>query len=809
MEMFEKGSVIYITRSDGRIHTAIVSRFHEDTRSVTVEWYERGESKGKEIEIDMLLELNRTMQLQPQLQQELHHQQHHQHQQHYQQQQQHEPEPKPTAEEAKQRKKTPAPANLARRSSSIEDEEDTSQPEQTNPTQAIIRYNNYLAQRGDSGKGASIPAPSNFNRATILHTGPTQRSEQSGTGRTTNVSSRILGNSNNTGRSTMINNRAAEQPAETRTQPKALGKTSIATGQQQTTAPAAGAAAAAAPASAVANANNAVANSIPRKSSCVVTVGMMEENRIKQRDMFKVMREKKNALMNQDGGNPNWEFINMIREYQSTIDFRPLVQGQSVDQHQITVCVRKRPLNQKEQTRKEVDVVCIPNKDTVIVHEPKAKVDLTKYLDNQKFRFDCTFDDTCSNEMVYMYTAKPLVQAVFEGAMATCFAYGQTGSGKTHTMGGTFNGKSQDSMNGIYALATRDIFELLQSPKYQSNNLVVSASFYEIYCGNVYDLLANKNKARVLEDGKKQVQVVGLTEREVNSVDEVLAIISSGSNLRTSGQTAANSNSSRSHAIFSLTLRVQASPKVHGKFSFIDLAGNERGADTVSENRRTRSESSEINKSLLSLKECIRALGRKRHLPYRGSVLTKVLRDSFVGKNIRTCMIAMIAPGMASCEHTLNTLRYAHRVKELAVVDPDDRVDPEEDLNECDEPTNGGTHNFNDLEQLRSLNEQEMTMELYNQHKAISDLQQKEEEVLDNHQRVNEFLEKFLPEAKELYNFTNLVDYDQDAYCKRGEELFSQLAEVANAFKDLMSEFRTKLSQEEIVSQAAKLSHRK
>ena len=92
----------------------------------------------------------------------------------------------------------------------------------------------------------------------------------------------------------------------------------------------------------------------------------------------------------------------MIREYQSTIDFRPLVQGQSIDQHQITVCVRKRPLNQKEQTRKEVDVVCIPNKDTVIVHEPKAKVDLTKYLDNQKFRFDCTFDDTCSNEMVYM-----------------------------------------------------------------------------------------------------------------------------------------------------------------------------------------------------------------------------------------------------------------------------------------------------------------------------------------------------------------------------------------------------------------------
>ncbi|XP_035912628.1 kinesin-like protein Klp10A isoform X4 [Anopheles stephensi] len=763
MELFEKGNVVYIMRSDGRIHTAIVSRFHEATRSVTVEWYERGESKGKEIEIDMLLELNEKLQHQPcQLE--------------------------PVQEENSETQKiTPAPANLAR-----------------NKTQAVIRFQNLMAQRAESAK-AGQPVASDFSRPTMV-SGQLNRMETTSTGRIVNAA-RNNNSNNHIGRSTITTNRMVEPATESRTQPKALGKMSIVNNVQQQQQQQQ----AAAPTTAQVNTvtNNSVAGSIPRKSSCVVTVGMMEENRIKQRDMFKVMREKKNALMNQDGGNPNWEFINMIREYQSTIDFRPLVEGQPVDIHQITVCVRKRPLNQKEMTRKEVDVVCIPNKNTLIVHEPKAKVDLTKYLDNQKFRFDYTFDETCSNEMVYMYTAKPLVQAVFEGAMATCFAYGQTGSGKTHTMGGTFNGRSQDSNNGIYGLATRDIFELLQSSKYRSNNLVVSASFYEIYCGNVFDLLSNKNKARVLEDGKKQVQVVGLTEREVYSVEEVQAIISSGTNLRTSGQTAANSNSSRSHAIFSLTLRVKGTTKVHGKFSFIDLAGNERGADTVSENRRTRSESSEINKSLLSLKECIRALGRKKHLPYRGSVLTKVLRDSFIGKNIRTCMIAMIAPGMTSCEHTLNTLRYAYRVKELAVIDPDERVDPEEDLIEGDEPVNGGVHNFNDLEQLRSLNENEMTMELYNQHKAISDLQQKEEEVLDNHQRVNEFLERFLPEAKELYNLTNLVDYDQDAYCKRGEELFTQLAEVANSFKDLMSEFRTKLSQEEMVSQAAKLSHRK
>lgn len=202
-----------------------------------------------------------------------------------------------------------------------------------------------------------------------------------------------------------------------------------------------------------------------------------------------------------------------------------------------------------------------------------------------------------------------------------------------------------------------------------------------------------------MEDGKQQVQVVGLTEKVVDNVDEVLKIINHGNSTRTSGQTSANTNSSRSHAIFQIVLRPPGASRIHGKFSFIDLAGNERGADTQSANRQVRMEGAEINKSLLALKECIRALGKQSvHLPFRVSKLTQVLRDSFIGEKSKTCMIAMISPGLSSCEHTLNTLRYANRVKEL---DPEKRQQDDVEQMESDDK-NGD--NENDLVHLRSLN---------------------------------------------------------------------------------------------------------
>lgn len=116
--------------------------------------------------------------------------------------------------------------------------------------------------------------------------------------------------------------------------------------------------------------------------------------------------------------------------------------------------------------------------------------------------------------------------------------------------------------------------------------------------------------------------------------------------------------------------------------SFIDLAGSERGADVTDTNKQTRMDGAEINKSLLALKECIRALDQdKKHTPFRGSKLTLVLKDSFTG-NCKTVMIGNISPSSASCEHTLNTLRYADRVKELKK--PTDTSSPTTPLTQLD-----------------------------------------------------------------------------------------------------------------------------
>jgi kinesin family protein 2/24 len=334
---------------------------------------------------------------------------------------------------------------------------------------------------------------------------------------------------------------------------------------------------------------------------------------------------------------------------------KPLDQGTK----EITVCIRKRPLNKKEVATDEVDVISIPSRGTVSVKEEKIAVDTSTYSENQSFKFDYAFDETCDNDFVYKHTAKPLVEYIFEGGMATLFAYGHIGSGKIRTMSGV---RRRDSEKGIYTLTAEDVFIHFESPKYKDLYLVLSASFFEIYCGEVFDLLKNKTKLVMLEDGKKQVRLLGLTEKVVYSLGELLALIEHGNTARTSGKSSGNTNSSRSHAVFQIILRVNVDGPIHGKLSLVDLAGYDTGEGQSKANKRTRNERADINRSLLAVKECIRALGLKSsHLPFRDSKLTQILRDSFFEEGCKICMIATISPGLSTSKNTINTLRYAHQ----------------------------------------------------------------------------------------------------------------------------------------------------
>ncbi|XP_008797783.3 kinesin-like protein KIN-13B [Phoenix dactylifera] len=326
----------------------------------------------------------------------------------------------------------------------------------------------------------------------------------------------------------------------------------------------------------------------------------------------------------------------------------------------IKVVVRKRPLNKKEIAKKEEDIITIEqNLNSVTVHETKLKVDLTEYVEKHEFVFDAVLDEDVSNDEVYRETVEPIVPAIFQRTKATCFAYGQTGSGKTYTM------------QPLPLKASQDILRLMHHT-YRNQGFQLFFSFFEIYGGKLFDLLNDRRKLCMREDGKQQVCIVGLQEFRVSNVDTIKELIEKGNATRSTGTTGANEESSRSHAILQLAIKKsvdgsESKPaRVIGKLSFIDLAGSERGADTTDNDKQTRIEGAEINKSLLALKECIRALDNDQtHIPFRGSKLTEVLRDSFIGDS-RTVMISCISPNSGSCEHTLNTLRYADRVKSLS-----------------------------------------------------------------------------------------------------------------------------------------------
>ncbi|KZT20739.1 kinesin-domain-containing protein [Neolentinus lepideus HHB14362 ss-1] len=294
----------------------------------------------------------------------------------------------------------------------------------------------------------------------------------------------------------------------------------------------------------------------------------------------------------------------------------------------------------------------------------------TKRYKDKRFMFDKVFGHEARQVDVYDATAKPLLQPLLDGYNATVFAYGATGCGKTHTISGNANDP------GIVYLTMEDLFQRIEDRR-EDYNVDVAVTFLEIYNEEIRDLLAEpgttipRGGLQIRED--KVVKVVGLVELRPNSAEEVEKIVLQGNSCRTQSPTHANETSSRSHAV--LQVHVTQSPRTASlteqrtvaTLSIIDLAGSERAAATTNMGQRMV-EGANINKSLLALGNCINALcesgGATRHVPYRNSKLTRLLKFS-LGGNCKTVMIVCVAPTSNHFDDTHNTLLYAERATKI------------------------------------------------------------------------------------------------------------------------------------------------
>lgn len=323
----------------------------------------------------------------------------------------------------------------------------------------------------------------------------------------------------------------------------------------------------------------------------------------------------------------------------------------------VHVAVRVRPQSDREVECQSVPVVDVISDSEVLVRETlSSSVDYLRAnrLKTRQFAFDSAFGRDASQTDVYAASAAELVAGVSSFRFnATCFCYGATGAGKTYTMLGT------EENPGVMLLALRDLYSRLYN-----TGASVSISFIEIYNEQVRDLLSSSSKELVLrEDPRKGVTVAGMTELKADSVDGVMELLQQGNGRRTTEPTNKNATSSRSHAILQVMVESRNSGRV-SKLSMIDLAGSER--TLASESRTARSaEGAHINKSLLALSGCISSLveGRK-HIPYRDSKLTQLLKDS-LGGSCQTAMIANVSPSHLAFGDTSNTLHWASRAKQI------------------------------------------------------------------------------------------------------------------------------------------------
>ena len=338
---------------------------------------------------------------------------------------------------------------------------------------------------------------------------------------------------------------------------------------------------------------------------------------------------------------------------------------------QLVVMARVRPMLPSELDQGELACVAADG-NSVHALDDNGSV-------KSKFPLDDLFwMDRDSQTQVYARSGALATEAVMRGHNACVFAYGQTGSGKTHTI----MGSTADP--GILPRTINDIFLTIECASTAGSHAKVyevDACFFEVYNEQVRDLLSDSTKdaaPKIRKHPTRGVFIEGLRCETIRSASDAHALIEQGMRDRAMAATHMNARSSRSHAVFNIS--VTCTDGVKGtrwcsSAHIVDLAGSERLKQTGATGTQLE-EAKNINQSLFTLRRVLDTLaanaeakkrGQKPGLvPYRDSVLTHILSDSLGGKSY-CLMLATLSPHPNSYDDTLNTLKYAARARQIVL----------------------------------------------------------------------------------------------------------------------------------------------
>ena len=331
------------------------------------------------------------------------------------------------------------------------------------------------------------------------------------------------------------------------------------------------------------------------------------------------------------------------------------------------------------------------------------------------FAYDHVCDETSTQREIFDFVGASVVDGVVDGFHGCILAYGQTGAGKTYSMQGMTsssdgsagmgdddddvvmmdedeeNDVGTDDLDGAHAgLIPRVLKRLFKRVDDERAAVMhaggnaefeVKCSYLEIYNETLRDLLMSGEydgpAPNIREDGKRGTFVENLLEERVVGAEQTYEAFLRGAANRRVGQTNMNADSSRSHSVFTIsvtsTVKSDASAPTTKKSALlhlVDLAGSERQKSTDAAGERLK-EASAINKSLSALGNVIKALvdladGKERHVPYRDSKLTFLLKDALGGRS-RCTLLACVSPAHVNLEETMSTLKFAQRAKLVKV----------------------------------------------------------------------------------------------------------------------------------------------